>query len=120
LIDPLLLTTARLGAFDRQRLLTNASSFFFERHGRLFLVTSRHVMIDEAAGHFPDRSGAVQIYRRGAGERVSAPQDMHGHRFLHQRRTDPAGHLHVFGEPMFDVAARYRFAKFDSRPISKY
>jgi S1-C subfamily serine protease len=55
LIDPLLLTTARLGAFDRQRLLTNASSFFFERHGRLFLVTSRHVMIDEAAGHFPDR-----------------------------------------------------------------
>ncbi len=55
MIDPLLLTTTRLAAFDRQRLLTNASSFFFERERRLFLVTSRHVMLDEAAGHFPDR-----------------------------------------------------------------
>jgi len=35
--------------------LTNASGFFFEREARLFLVTSRHVMIDEPSGHFPDR-----------------------------------------------------------------
>ena len=55
MIDPLLLTTARLGAYDRQRLLTNASSFFFERNGRLFLVTSRHVLIDDATGHLPNR-----------------------------------------------------------------
>ena len=55
MIDPLLMTMARLGAFDRQRPLTNATSFFFERDKRLFLVTSRHVMVDEAAGHFPDR-----------------------------------------------------------------
>lgn len=33
------------------------------------------------------------------------PQDMHGHRFLHQRRTDAAGHLHVFGEPIFESVA---------------
>src|ERR1700680_5024182 len=38
------------------------------------------------------------------------PQDMHGHRFLHQRRTDAAGHLHVFGEPMFESVATERFA----------
>ena len=54
MVDPLLMTTARR-RLDRQWPLTNATSFFFERDGRLFLVTSRHVMVDEAAGHFPDR-----------------------------------------------------------------
>jgi len=41
--------------FAQQRPLTNASSFFFERDRRLFLVTSRHVIIDEPSKHFPDR-----------------------------------------------------------------
>jgi len=54
-IDPLLLAAARVETFEGQRLLTNASGFFFERDGRLFLVTSRHVMIDEPSRHFPDR-----------------------------------------------------------------
>ena len=53
--DPLLLTAARVITFEGQRLLTNASGFFFERGERLFLVTSRHVMIDEPSEHFPDR-----------------------------------------------------------------
>ena len=53
--DPLLLTAARVITFEGQRLLTNASGFFFERGERLFLVTSRHVMIDEPSKHFPDR-----------------------------------------------------------------
>ena len=35
--------------------LTNATGFFFEREERLFLVTSRHVLIDAANEHFPDR-----------------------------------------------------------------
>ncbi len=34
---------------------TNASGFFFERDERLFLVTSRHVVMDEGSGHLPDR-----------------------------------------------------------------
>ena len=55
MIESLLLTTARLLTFEQQRPLTNASSFFFERDERLFLVTSRHVMIDEPTKHFPDR-----------------------------------------------------------------
>jgi hypothetical protein len=53
--DPLLLTAARVITFEGQRLLTNASGFFFERGERLFVVTSRHVMIDEPSKHFPDR-----------------------------------------------------------------
>jgi hypothetical protein len=54
-IESILLTAARLLTFEQKRPLTNASSFFFERDGRLFLVTSRHVMIDEPSKHFPDR-----------------------------------------------------------------
>ena len=55
MIEPILLTAARVLTFDHQRPLTNASGFFFERNKRLFLVTSRHVVIDEPSNHFPDR-----------------------------------------------------------------
>jgi S1-C subfamily serine protease len=55
MIEPLLMTAARLCTFQGSRPLTNATSFFFERRGRLFLVTSRHVMIDRPSQHFPDR-----------------------------------------------------------------
>ncbi|HSH92083.1 MAG TPA: serine protease [Ramlibacter sp.] len=54
-IEPLLLAAARVITFEGTRLLTNASGFFFERGARLFLVTSRHVMVDEESKHFPDR-----------------------------------------------------------------
>jgi len=46
MIEPLLLTTARVSTFEGKRLLTCSSGFFFEREGRLFLVTSRHVVVD--------------------------------------------------------------------------
>jgi S1-C subfamily serine protease len=55
MIDSILLTAARVLTFEQQRGLTNASGFFFERNERLFLVTSRHVMVDEPSKHFPDR-----------------------------------------------------------------
>lgn len=55
MIESLLLTAARVCTFQEQRQLTNASGFFFQRAERLFLVTSRHVVIDEPSQHFPDR-----------------------------------------------------------------
>ena len=55
MIESLLLTAAHVRTFAEQRPLTNASGFFFQREERLFLVTSRHVMIDEPSRHFPDR-----------------------------------------------------------------
>jgi len=55
LIEPLLLTTARVSTFDGDVLLTGASGFFFERDGRLYLVTSRHVVIDVPSKHHPNR-----------------------------------------------------------------
>lgn len=55
MIEPLLLTTTRIATFDGDRNLTSASGFFFERDGQLWLVTSRHVLIDEPSGHRPNR-----------------------------------------------------------------
>jgi hypothetical protein len=54
-VEPILLAAVCVHTFDGSRPLTNASGFFFERDGRLFLVTSRHVLLDAASGHFPDR-----------------------------------------------------------------
>ncbi len=55
MIEPILLAAARVFTFNQQRRLTNASGFFFQRDERLFLVTSRHVMIDKPTKHYPDR-----------------------------------------------------------------
>ena len=55
MIEPLLLVATRVSSFAGRQPLTNASGFFFERDDRLFLVTSRHVVIDEPTRHFPDR-----------------------------------------------------------------
>lgn len=55
MLEPILLTTARIATFAGQRFLTSATCFFFKREERLFVVTSRHVMIDELNGHKPDR-----------------------------------------------------------------
>jgi len=53
--EPLLLSATQISTFDGQRLLTKASGFFFARAERLFVVTSRHVVLDEPSQHFPDR-----------------------------------------------------------------
>lgn len=55
MIEPLLLTTARVSTFEGQRALTSATGFFFKRDQRLFLVTSRHVVFDEPSAHRPNR-----------------------------------------------------------------
>ena len=53
--DPILLTAVRIATLAQQQPLSNASGFFFQREDRLFLITSRHVVCDEASSHFPDR-----------------------------------------------------------------
>jgi S1-C subfamily serine protease len=55
MIESILLSAVRVATFNGQQHLSNASGFFFERDGRLFLITSRHVVIDEPSGHHPDR-----------------------------------------------------------------
>jgi hypothetical protein len=55
MIEPLLLSTVRVSTFAGEALLTAASGFFFQREQRLFLITSRHVLVDQPSGHHPDR-----------------------------------------------------------------
>lgn len=55
MIEPLLLTTTLITTFDGNQRLSNATGFFFEREGRLYLVTSRHVLFDRPSGHAPSR-----------------------------------------------------------------
>jgi Trypsin-like peptidase domain len=54
-VEPLLLAAPRVSTFLGNQPLTHASGFFFEREERLYLVTSRHVLIDEPTKHLPDR-----------------------------------------------------------------
>jgi len=83
MVESILLTAVNILTFAQDRPLTNASGFFFERDGALFVVTSRHVLLDEASGHFPDRleievhtdsanmtqstGFSVPLYRDGSG-----------------------------------------------------
>lgn len=53
--EPLLLTATQISTFDGGRLLTRATGFFFARDERLYVVTSRHVVLDEPSQHFPNR-----------------------------------------------------------------
>jgi hypothetical protein len=55
MIESLLLSVTRVSTLLGEQQLTSATGFFFERDGRLFLVTNRHVVLDEASDHRPDR-----------------------------------------------------------------
>jgi S1-C subfamily serine protease len=63
MIDSLLLSAARISTFELDRPLTSASGFFFEREERLYLVTSRHVLVDEPSKHHPNRI-EIEIHTR--------------------------------------------------------
>ena len=51
----ILLTTTRVTTWRGTCPLSSAGGFFFRTDSRLYLVTSRHVLIDLSSGHSPDR-----------------------------------------------------------------
>lgn len=53
--DEALFGVTRVLTFAGTQGLTAASGFYFERGGRLFFVSSRHVLFDAPSGHAPDR-----------------------------------------------------------------
>lgn len=54
-VEAVLLAVAHISTYAGLSLSTRASGFFFRRDERLFLVTNRHVFVNESSGHFPDR-----------------------------------------------------------------
>ena len=69
-VEPLLLVAPRLSTFDGPRALTGATGFFFARGERLWLATSRHVLIEPRTGHRPDR---LEVALHGLGSRTLVP-----------------------------------------------
>ena len=55
MIESLPLAVTHVSTMQGERNLTNATGFFFERDDRLFVVTNRHVVHDEASRHHPER-----------------------------------------------------------------
>lgn len=53
-VEPILLVTVRVETIAGDGARTNASAFLFRREDRLYLVTSRHVVIDEDTDHLPN------------------------------------------------------------------
>ena len=96
-IDSLLLTAARIATFEHERPLTHASGFFFEREERLYLVTSRHVLIDEPSAHHPNRI-VIEIHTDaadlGKSAGVSVMLFADGKSLWHQG-TDSGGEIDV-------------------------
>lgn len=57
-VETILTAVTQIATFSGSLGLTNATGFYFRNGQRLFLVTNRHVLRDEATGHRPD---AVEI-----------------------------------------------------------
>jgi hypothetical protein len=54
-IESLPLAVTRVTTLQGERQLTHATGFFFENQDRLYVVTNRHVVMDEPSAHHPDR-----------------------------------------------------------------
>ena len=97
MIESLLLAATRVLTFKQDRQLTNASGFFFEHEERLFLVTSRHVVIDKPSRHFPDRL-EIELHidpnNMAKSTGFSMPLYQDGKSLWHQG-CDPAGEIDV-------------------------
>jgi len=95
--EPLLLTAAQITTFEGERMLTRATGFFFDRGVPLYLITSRHVLIDEPSGHFPDRI-EVELHLDAANLTQSTgwsvPLYRDG-RAIWRQGCDPAGDIDV-------------------------
>lgn len=89
--EALLLSAVRVRTFVQLRHMTNASGFFFNRNDHLFLVTSRHVLVDSPSQHFPDRI-EVELHidrgNLGASTWFSLPLYADGTSLWHQASDD--------------------------------
>jgi len=54
MIDPLVATVARVTIKKDGKQVGMASGFFYENNSKLYFITNRHVVIDEADSFFPD------------------------------------------------------------------
>ena len=97
MIESLLLAVTRVSTMSGETPLTNATGFFFERDGRLFLVTSRHVVLDEAGNHRPDRLAVeLHVNAQNIGKVIQWSIPLYGgNQALWRQGVDSAGSVDV-------------------------
>jgi Trypsin-like peptidase domain len=97
MIESLLLAVTRIATLSGSQHLTNATGFFFQRDERLFLITNRHVVLDEPTNHRPDRL-SIEIHADPANV-VATTQFLiplyHDAHPLWREGTDSAGTVDV-------------------------
>jgi len=97
LIESLLLAVTRVSTLLGNQPLTGATGFFYARDSRLFLVTSRHVLLDEASNHRPDHLEIelhVDPQNSAAVSYLSIPL-YHGDRPLWRQGVDSGGTIDI-------------------------
>jgi len=96
-IESLLLAVTRVSTMSGDNPLTGATGFFFERDSRLFLVTSRHVVIDEASNHRPDRlTIELHVDRQNIGNVIEWSIPLYGgNQTLWRQCVDSGGSVDV-------------------------
>lgn len=112
MIESLPLAVTRVTTMLGQQVLTHATGFFFERDGRLYVVTSRHVVLDEASDHHPDRIEIeLHVNERNLGDTVqfSIPLYRDG-KSVWREGLDSAGAIDV-------VAIRLERAALPEKPL---
>jgi len=120
-VEPLLLSCTQVAADIGPQDLTVASGFFFQRGAHLFLVTSRHVLLDLAKDHCPQR---IEFVLHAAGtdltqqHRVSLPLYDNGMP-LWRQAGDSAGNVDVavLQIPGMAVPRHAQFRAFSVRHI---
>lgn len=97
MIESLLLAVTRVSTVSGDKPLTGATGFFFERDSRLFLVTSRHVVIDEAGDHRPDRlTIELHVDRQNIGNVIEWSIPLYGgNQTLWRQCVDSGGSVDV-------------------------
>jgi hypothetical protein len=121
-IESLPLAVTRVTTLAGDRILTNATGFFFERDGALYLVTSRHVVLDEASEHRPDRIEIeLHVDERNLGETVqfSIPLYRQG-RSVWREGLDSAGAVDVVAIQLERAALPRKMLAHAFRPENLY
>lgn len=102
MIESLLLAVTRVTTFLGPKQLTNATGFFFERDRKLFVATNRHVVLDEAGSHKPDRL-EIELHIDPANVTKTAQFSLplyRGQTALWRQGTDSAGPVDVVVLPL--------------------
>ena len=102
-VETILTAVTQIATFNGNFGLTNATGFYFRNGQRLFLVTNRHVLRDEASGHQPD---AIEILLHPDAANLATSQRLRLPLYdaqglpLWKEATDSAGMVDVVALPL--------------------